>query len=124
MKLVTRTLALLTILLMLAGVAFAQEAAAAGADIESWFKSTAALAGIVVAVVSFLKTHVLKNMHDLATVAASLVVGVALGLAGSFMGYIEGGVAAGASFGAAAGFLASGGWDAISGLLGKRKAAA
>ena len=123
MKLAIRTLKLMTVLLMFAGVAFAQEAAAGGADIASWFASTAALAAVVVTVVSFVKTHLLKNLHDLATVGVSLVVGVALGLAGSFMGYIEGGVAAGASFGATAGFLASGGWDALSGLLGKRKAA-
>lgn len=123
MKLLTRTLTILLALLTLAGVAFAQEAAAAGVDVASWFASTAALAAVVVAVVSFVKTHVLKNLHGLATVAVSLVVGVALGLAGAFMGYIEGGVAAGLSFGAAAGFLASGGWDALTGLLGKRKAA-
>lgn len=123
MKLVTRTLVLIVLALTVGGVAFAQEAAAEGVDIAAWFASTAALAAVVVTIVSFLKAHILKNMHDLATVAASLVVGVALGLAGSFMGYIEGGVAAGASFGAAAGFLASGGWDAISGLLGKRRAA-
>lgn len=123
MKLVTRTFVLIALVLTLGGVAFAQEAAAGGADIAAWFASTAALAAVVVTVVAFLKTHLLKNLHDLATVAASLIVGVALGLAGSLMGYIEGGVAAGASFGAAAGFLASGGWDAISGLLGKRRAA-
>lgn len=122
-KLVFRTLVALFALLALAGVAFAQEAAAAGADVASWFASTAALAAVVVAVVSFVKAHVLKKLHDLATVAVSLAVGAALGLAGSLLGYIEGGVGAGAAFGVAAGFLASGGWDAITGALGKRGSA-
>lgn len=123
MKLVTRTLTLLLFLLTATGIAFAQAAATEGVDIASWFASTAALAAVVVAAVSFVKTHLLKNLHDLATVAVSLAVGVTLGLAGAVIGYIEGGVAAGLSFGAAAGFLASGGWDALTGLLGKRKAA-
>jgi hypothetical protein len=86
-------------------------------DIAAWFADTAALAAIVIAVVAFLKEHVLKGLHDLATVAASLVVGAAFGAAGSLLGYVEGGVTAGLAFGVAAGFLASGGWDAIKGLL-------
>ena len=89
-------------------------------DIASWFVDTAALAAVVVMIVAFVKEHVLKNLHDLATVAASLVVGVALGAAGGHFGYVEGGIPAGAAFGLAAGFIASGGWDAVKGLLGKR----
>lgn len=89
-------------------------------DIGSWFVDTAALAGVVVVVVAFVKEHVLKNLHDLATVAVSLVVGVALGAVGGHFGYVDGGLTAGAAFGLAAGFLASGGWDAVKGLLGKR----
>ena len=90
-------------------------------DIASWFADTAALAAIVVAVVAFLKEHVLKNLHDLATVGVSLVVGAAFGAAGALMGYVEGGVTSGLAFGVAAGFLAAGGWDAVKGLLGKRE---
>ena len=89
-------------------------------DIASWFKDTAALAGIIIAVVAFLKEHVIKGLHDWATVLASLAVGAALGAAGSLLGYVEGGVTAGLAFGVAAGFLASGGWDAVKRLLGKR----
>ncbi len=93
------------------------------ADIGSWFASTAALAAVIVAAVSFLKSHVLKNLHDLATVAVSLGLGVLAGLAGHFLGYLETGLTGALAFGATAGFLASGGWDAVSGLLGKRTAA-
>jgi hypothetical protein len=89
-------------------------------DIGSWFADTAALAGVVVVIVAFVKEHVLKSLHDLATVAVSLVVGAALGAFGGHFGYVDGGLAAGAAFGLAAGFIASGGWDAVKGLLGKR----
>ena len=91
-------------------------------DFSQYFASTAALAAVVVAVVAFLKEHVLKGLHDLATVGVSLAVGAALGALGSLpmFGYVEGGLLAGVSFGVAAGFLASGGWDAFKGLLGKR----
>lgn len=123
MKLVTRTFTILLALLTLAGVAFAQEAAAAGADVAAWFVDTAALAAVVASIVAFLKTNVLKSLHSVATVFVSLGVGAALGLGGAFLGYVEGGVAAGLSFGVAAGFLASGGWDALSALVGKRGSA-
>ena len=86
-------------------------------DFSQYFGSTAALAAVVVAIVAFLKEHVLKNLHDLLTVGVSLAVGAALGAAGSLLGYVEGGVTAGLAFGVAAGFLASGGWDAVRGLL-------
>jgi hypothetical protein len=86
-------------------------------DFAAYFVDTAALAAVVVAVVAFLKEHVLKNLHDLATVGVSLVVGAAFGAAGSLLGYVEGGIAAGLAFGVAAGFLASGGWDAVRSLL-------
>ena len=89
-------------------------------DVASWFVDTAALAAVVVIVVAFVKEHVLRELRGLATVAVSLVVGAALGAAGSLMGYLEGGLVAGLGFGVAAGFLASGGWDAVRGLLGKR----
>ncbi len=86
-------------------------------DLTSWFADTAALAAIVVAVVAFIKTHVLKTLHDLATVAASLIVGAALGAAGSLLGHIDGGLPAAVAFGTTAGFLASGGYDGVKAIL-------
>jgi hypothetical protein len=120
--LVTRTITLLVVLLTLAGVAFAQEAAAAGVDVAGWFASTAALAAVIVAIVAFIKTHILKGLHDLATVAVSLAVGLALGLAGAHLGHVDGGLVAGATFGLAAGLLASGGYDGVRALIQKPSA--
>lgn len=91
-------------------------------DIASWFASTAALAAVIVSVVAFLKRNVLKELHDLATVAVSLGLGGVAGVLGHYLGYLEGGLATAVPFGLAAGFLASGGWDALRGLAtaGKR----
>lgn len=108
---------------LLTGFAFAQEAVAQGFDIGSWFVDTAALAGVVVAVVAFLRAHVLKGVEGFGVVLVSLGVGAGLGVAGSFLGYVEGGIVAAVGFGLSAGLLASGGWDAITGALGKRQAA-
>ena len=90
-------------------------------DIASWFVDTAALAGVVVIVIAFVKEHIFKSLHDWATVIASLAVGAALGAFGGHLGYVGGGITAGIAFGLAAGFMASGGWDALKGLLGKRE---
>lgn len=106
------------------GVAFAQEAAATGVDIGEWFASTAALAAIVAAAVAFIKSHILKNIDGIAVVALSLAVGAGFGFGGHALGYVEGGLVAALGFGLSAGLLASGGWDVISGLLGKRQAPA
>jgi len=90
-------------------------------DIASWFVDTAALAGIIVTVVAFLKEHILTALHGAWTIVVSLAVGVVFGVGGHLLGHVEGGLMAGVTFGAAAGFIASGGWDAIKGLLGKRE---
>lgn len=103
--------------LLALGLAFAQEAVSEAPDLGAWFGSTAALSAIVVAVVAFLKSHVLKSLHDLATVAVSLAVGVALGVVGHLAGYLTGGLFSAVTFGLSAGFLASGGFDAITALL-------
>lgn len=110
---------------VLAGLAFAQgDTAPAGIDIGSWFASTAALAAIIAAAVAFIKEHIFKEATGLAVVALSLAVGAGFGFGGHALGYIEGGLVAALGFGLSAGLLASGGFDAISSLLGKRKAPA
>ena len=88
-------------------------------DFASYFVDTAALAVAVAAVVAFIKTNLLKNLHGLATVAVSLAIGAILGVAGHFLGSVEGGILPAVAFGVAAGFLASGGWDAVKGVLSK-----
>lgn len=93
-------------------------------DIAAWFADTAALAAVVVAAVAFLRAHLLKSLSGVAVIITSLIVGGILGAIGSALGYVEGGVTSGLMFGVTAGFLASGGWDAIGGLLGKSRAPA
>lgn len=92
-------------------------------DPGAWFASTAALAVVIAAIVAFLKAHLLTSLDGLGTVLASLVVGVLLGLLGHALGYLTDGLVPAIGFGGSAGLLASGGWDALKGLLGKRQAA-
>ena len=106
----------------LTGFALAADAASQGFDLGSWFVDAASLAVVVVAVVAFLREHVLKNLAGVAVVLVSLGVGAGLGAAGALLGYVEGGIVAGLMFGVSAGFMASGGVDALTGILGKRSA--
>ena len=89
-------------------------------DFASYFADTAALSVAIIAIVAFLKEHILTSLEGAYTIIASLVIGAALGIAGNFLGYVEGGIVMGAVFGVSAGFIASGGWDALQALLGKR----
>lgn len=111
--------------LLAIGVALAQSTVPAepalSTDIRSWFGDTLTLAGVVVAAVAFLKTHVLRDLHDIATVLVSLAIGAGLGVVGHFLDYLSTGLVGALAFGLSAGFLASGGWDAVAGLVGKRK---
>lgn len=106
-----------------AGFAFAADATAQGFDIGSWFVDTAALAGVVVVVVAFIREHVLKTLEGVGVVLTSLAIGAAFGVGGHVLGYLTGGLVPSLVFGVSAGLAASGGWDAISGLLGKRREA-
>lgn len=111
------------LLVLVFGFAFAQPVDGTPApDIAAWFASTAALAAIVAAVVAFLKTHVFKTAEGLVVVLLSIATGAVLGLVGQLLGYVEGGAFAGLAFGATAGLIASGGWDAVKGVLGKSRA--
>lgn len=117
-----RKLALVVLAPLLLGAAYAQAATPVATDIAGWFASTAALAVVVAAVVAFLREHLLKSLAGIGVVLVSVIVGAALGFVGQLLNYVEGGVIAGLAFGASAGLLASGGWDAVAGLLGKRSA--
>ncbi len=108
---------------LFAGIAFAQEAAGGGFDLAALFVDAASLAVAVVAVVAFIREHLLKGLAGIGVVLLSLGVGAGLGLAGSALGYVDGGALAAVGLGLSAGLLASGGWDAVTGLLGKRPAA-
>lgn len=117
-----RKLALVVLTPLLLGSAYAQAATPVTPDIAAWFASTAALAVVVAAVVAFLREHLLKNLAGIGVVLASVAVGAVFGFVGQLLNYVEGGTIAGLAFGASAGLLASGGWDAVTGLLGKRSA--
>jgi hypothetical protein len=88
-------------------------------SVAEYFADTAALAGLVLIVVAFLRAHVLTNLHGWAVIALSLVIGAVLGAAGHFLAFLDGGLTAALMFGVTAGFAASGGFDAVRALLGK-----
>lgn len=106
----------------LVGFALAQDTTTPTFDFAAAFANTAALAALVASLVAFIKRHVLKSLDGLATVLASLVVGGALGFLGHTVGYLTDGLMPALGFGVSAGLIAAGGWDVVSGLLGKRKA--
>lgn len=106
-----------------AGAAFAQAPAVEPFDFGAAFASTAALAALIASLVAFLKAHVLKTLDGLATVLASLIVGGLLGLVGHWAGFLTNGLMPALGFGVSAGLLAAGGWDVVTGLLGKPRAA-
>jgi hypothetical protein len=87
-------------------------------DIAQYFADTAALAVLVVAVTAFIREHVLTTVKGWAVIALSLVIGAAAGAGGHFLGYIDTGFGGALAFGVSAGFLASGGFDAVKSLLG------
>jgi cellobiose-specific phosphotransferase system component IIC len=116
-----KTLIVLTSILVLS-VALAQVEALpeAAFDPAAWFGSTAALAAIVVAAVAFLKRNIITNMSGWITIAFSFGLAIVAAVAGSFTSLYDATVIQAVTFGGSAGLLASGGWDAVRGLLGKR----
>lgn len=88
-------------------------------DVASWFASTAALAATIGIAVSFIKSNLYKALEGWHTIAVSLGLGLAAGLAGHFGPWLDGALIDNVVFGLSAGFMASGGWDLVKGLLGK-----
>ena len=121
-----RNRSLVPILALLAGfgllaVAFGQptDLPEPGLDPRAWFASVAAWAGAIVAAVALLKTHVIKSLTGVGTLAASFGIGVGGAVVASlvpFLGY-DATVVDAAAFGVSASVLASGGWDAVRGVL-------
>lgn len=115
------TLSGLAVFILLAsGLAFAQEVVPVEFDLSGIFTTTAALAGAVMSITAFLKKNVFKAAEGLVVIIISLVTGALLGLLGGYLGFIEGTFVSTVGFGLSAGLLASGGWDAISGLIKQR----
>ena len=101
----------LTLMALLLGYAWAQEANEVPTDIAAWFASSGGLAAVVAAITAWLKRRI-EALDGLYVVAASLAIGTALGIAGHYLGHIDT-ITGGAAFGLSAGFLASGGWDLV-----------
>ncbi|MCK9513793.1 MAG: hypothetical protein M0R28_21560 [Pigmentiphaga sp.] len=87
-----------------------------------WFKDAAVLAGVIAALVALIKANFLRDLHGLGTLALSFGLGIGISLLGTIDLPVIGrpsdltGVAA-IMFGINAAVFASGGWDAIRGLL-------
>lgn len=91
-----------------------------GLDPRAWFGSPLALAGAVLAVTGFAKARF--NLHGTLTLAISFGSGIVLAVLGSLnvpiLGKLFNGTLVEALvFGATAAVIASGGWDAVKGLL-------
>ena len=92
-------------------------------DLAPHFVDVFALSLVVMAIVSFIKEHLwpeLRFLQDVVTVAVALVVGTLLGLLGHYVEYLSGTLLESLVFGFVAGFLATGVWDTVTGLLAKR----
>ncbi len=92
-------------------------------DPALWFGETAVLAGVVVAVIAVIRKGL--NLDGLAVIIASMAVGGGLGGIGWAAGLFEASttLVSALVFGFTAGFLGSGGVDAIRGLFPKASAA-
>jgi hypothetical protein len=83
-------------------------------DLAEWFASQASLAAVVAALVALIRKHVWKGLDGLAVVGVSVAVGIVLAYLGYRLSYL------GADwflFGVVAGFLASGGVDALRAIV-------
>lgn len=114
------TLAALAAFALLA-VAWAQaaELPEASFDPRVWVGSAAAGAAAIFAATGFIKEHVLTSLKGPATLAVSFGLGIVGAVALSFTSIYDAGVAEAASFGFSASVLASGGYDALAGAVGK-----
>lgn len=89
-------------------------------ELGQYFVDTASLAILVASVVAFIKQHVYK-LDGIFTVLASVVLGALLGVAGRALGFLDTTLLQAALFGVSAGVVASGGWDLLTGILGKNE---
>jgi hypothetical protein len=95
------------------GLALAQDVGIP-TNLAEWFASQASLAAVVAALVAFIRKHVWKGLDGVAVVGVSVALGIALAYLGHRLGYLGSDWPA---FGVATGLLASGGVDALRGVL-------
>jgi hypothetical protein len=104
---------LVTASVLVFGLALAQDVGIPP-DLAEWFASQASLAAVVAALVALIRKHVWKGLDGLAVVGVSVAMGIVLAYLGHRLGYL------GADwflFGVVAGFLASGGVDALRAIV-------
>ena len=83
-------------------------------NLAEWFVSQASLAAVVAALVALIRKHLWKGLDGVAVVGVSVALGIALAYLGHRLNYL------GADwflFGLMAGLLASGGMDALRGIV-------
>jgi len=106
-----KALAVLSVLVF--GLALAQEEGIP-TNLAKWFTSQVSLAAVVAALVALIRKHLWKSLDGAAVVGVSVALGVALAYLGHRLGYLGEGWFA---FGVLAGFLASGGVDALRAIV-------
>ena len=85
-------------------------------DITQWFADSAVLGGVVAALVSLLRKHLLKTLDGPAVVGVSIGLGVGIAYLGQALGYAL--PQHPVLYGVSAGLIASGGTDFIRKLTG------
>jgi small basic protein len=95
------------------GLALAQDAGIPP-NLAEWFASQASLAAVVAALVALIRKHLWKSLDGVAVVGFSVVLGIVLAYLGHRLNYLG---ADWFTFGLVAGFLASGGVDAIRSIV-------
>jgi hypothetical protein len=84
-------------------------------DLAEWFASQASLAAVVAALVALIRKHLWRGLDGAAVVGVSVALGIVLAHLGHRLGYL--GTNDWFVFGLAAGLLASGGVDALRGIM-------
>jgi hypothetical protein len=83
-------------------------------NLAEWFVSQASLAAVVIALVALIRKHLWKGLDGVAVVGVSVALGIVLAYLGHRLNYLG---ADWFTFGLTAGLLASGGVDALRGIV-------
>jgi len=95
------------------GLAMAQDVGIP-TNLAEWFASQASLAAVVAALIALVRKHLWKGLDGVAVVGVSVALGIALAYLGHRLNYLG---ADWFTFGLIAGLLASGGVDALRGIV-------
>jgi small basic protein len=104
---------LVTAAALVSGMALAQDVSIP-TNVAEWFTSQVSLAAVVAALVALVRKHLWKSLDGPAVVGTSVALGVVLAYLGHRLGYLG---SDWFTFGMVAGLLASGGVDALRGIV-------